>query len=389
MLKKRDGELVLMAVGDIFVNRSDPPSIFTRVAPVLREGDVVFGNLEALNCDRGTPIDGKVQIGSQHLRSAPDNARALESAGFNAMVLANNHNMDYGAEGLLQNIELLDKMNIAHAGGGHNLEAAHRPAIVERNGVKIAILSYTSIFIPGFTAEADKAGLATIKVCTSYQAPVYVQYQPGYAPLMTTIPDTADEERMVNDVRHAKQLADIVVAAFHWGVSWGYGRVIGYQKELGRAAVDAGADLIVGAHPHALQAMEIYKGKLICYCMGNFVMDGVSGAHFGSDTIILKCGIQDRKIKKCSFVPARISEKWEPYILDHDGGMEVMKKMESMSAEFGTIFSMDDGEVVVSGPKPGTPEGLRGLSIEPHRGLPVLVDALVPIPIPKKLMRQS
>ena len=387
MTAKANGELLIMAVGDVHVDRPDPPSIFAHVASVLRQGDIVVGNLEGLNCDRGAPIIGKIEVGSRHLRSAPDNVRALESAGFNAMVLANNHNMDYGPEGLLQTIEILDKKNIAHAGGGRNLEEAHRPAILERNGTRVAILSYTSIFPPaGYAAEPDKAGVATIKVSTSYQAPENSQYQPGFPPLITTTPDPLEEERMIDDVRQAKQQADIVLVAFHWGVSYGYGRVVGYQKELGRAAIDAGADLIMGAHPHALMAMEMYKGRLICYCMGNFVMDGFSSSHFGSDTMILKCHVQNTQIRKYSFIPARISDQWQPRILARDEGVEVMKKVEFMSAEFGTIFKMEDGEIVISGPKPGTPEARRGLSIEPHRGLPVLVDALLPLPyIVKKL----
>ena len=386
MASSTKGELVIMAVGDVLVRRPDPPSIFARVAPVLRQGGIVVGNLEGLYCDRGTPIPGRIEVGSGHLRSTPDNIGALESAGFNAMVLANNHNMDFGPEGLLQTIELLDRMKIAHAGGGRDLEEAHRPAIMERNGVKVAILSYTSIYVPGYPAEENKAGLATIKVSTSYQAPENVLYQPGVPALVTTIPDPVDQDRMVDDVRQAKQQADIVLVAFHWGVYKGYERLVGYQKELGRAAVDAGADVILGAHPHSLQAIEIYRGKFICYCLGNFVMDGVSGAHFGADTMILKCHVQDKRIRKCSFIPVRISDAWQPYVLDREQGMAVMKKMESLSADFGTIFSMEDGEVVISGPRPGIPESRRGLSIEPHRGLPVLVDAPIPLPyIVKKL----
>lgn len=386
MASDMNGELVIMAVGDVFVNRPDPPSVFARVASVLRQGDVVVGNYEGLNCDRGSPIVGKIEAGSLHLRSAPDNIRALESAGFNAVSLANNHNMDYGEEGLLQSIALLDKMHIAHAGGGHNLEEAHRPAIVERNGTRVALLSYTSVYIPGFSAQESTGGLATIRVTTSYQPPDNWYYQPGFPPLMTTTPDPLDLQRMSNDVRRAREQADIVLVAFHWGVSWGFGKVVGYQKELGRAAIDSGADLIMGAHPHSLQPMELYKGKLICYCMGNFVMDGMSNAHFGADTIILKCQVKNKKISRISFIPARISDQWQPYTLDAQESTQVMKKMESISADFGTMFSMSEGEVVIAGPRPGTPEGRRGLSIEPHRGLPVLVDALLlPPGIAKKL----
>jgi poly-gamma-glutamate capsule biosynthesis protein CapA/YwtB (metallophosphatase superfamily) len=381
------GDLTIMAVGDVHVDRADPPSVFEHVAPLLRQGDIVVGNLEGLNCDRGAPIIGKIEVGSRHLRSSPDNLRALESAGFNAMILANNHNMDYGPEGLLQTIALLDEKKIAHSGAGRNLEDAHRPAIVERNGTRVALLSYTSVFPPaGYAADENTPGVATIKVGTSYQAPENVQYQPGFPPLVTTTPDPVQQDRMVSDVRQARQLADIVLVAFHWGVSYGHGKVVGYQKELGRAAIDAGADLIMGAHPHALMAMEMYKGKLICYSMGNFVMDGFTSSHFGSDTMILKCHVRNKQIVKCSIVPARISAQWQPTLLTHEQSVEVMKKLDSMSADFGTMYSMDGDEIVVGGPRPGTPPAQRGLSIEPHRGLPVLVDALLPLPyITKKL----
>src|SRR5688572_6763201 len=125
-MKAKTGDLLIMAVGDVHVNRPDPPSIFAHVASVLRQGDIVVGNLEGLICDGGAPIPGKIEIGSDHLRAAPSNVKALESAGFTAMVLANNHNMDYGPEGLFQTMDLLDEKNIGHAGGGRNLEEAHR-----------------------------------------------------------------------------------------------------------------------------------------------------------------------------------------------------------------------------------------------------------------------
>ncbi len=375
--ERKPGELVIMAVGDVYVNRPDPPSIFARVASVLREGDITLGTLEGAYSDQGEPILGKIEVGSGYLKSTPENARALPAAGFNAMVLANNHEMDYGSAGLLQTMEILDGMNIAHAGGGRNFEEAHKPAIVERNGTRVAILSYTSVYpLAGYAAGADKAGVATVKVHTSYQAPENILYQPGFPPLIITIPDPDEEEQMMADVRRAKDAADIVLVAFHWGVSWGFGRVVGYQRELGRAAIDAGADLILGAHPHQLLGMEMYKGKLICYALGNFVMDGYNPPHFGRDTIILKCYVRNKQIQKFSFIPAYISDEWQPYIVDREKGLELMKKLEAMSEEFGTTFTPEGDEVVIGGPKPGTPEA--------HRGLSVVADAILPLPYVKK-----
>ncbi len=389
MPPKDSDDLTIMAVGDVHVDRADPPSVFALIAPVLRQGDIVVGNLEGILSNRGEPILGKIEIGSRHLRSAPENVEALTSAGFNAMVMANNHDMDYGPEGLLQSMETLDRVNIAHAGGGRNLEEAHRLMILERNGTRVAILSYTSIFPPaGYAAEENKAGLATIRVYTSYQAPENIMYMPGATPLITTLPDQVEEDRMIADVRQAKQSADIVLVAFHWGVSWGRGVVVGYQKELGRAAIDAGADLILGAHPHRLMAMEIYKEKLICYSLGNFVMDGMRRwSHWGEeDTLILKCSVHNKRIKKYSFIPTCTNSEWQPYLANLERSREIARQMESVSQEFGTNFTMDDSEVVISGPRPGTPQAQRGWSIEPHRGLPVLVDTPFPLSyITKKL----
>ena len=108
---------------------------------------------------------------------------------------------------------------------------------------------------------------------------------------------------MLADVQQARQQADIVLVAFRWGISWGYGHILGYQKELGRAAIEAGADLIMGAHPLNVMGMEMYKGKLLCYSMGNFVMDGQKLDHFGSDTIIVKCRVENKRITKYSLYP--------------------------------------------------------------------------------------
>lgn len=388
--KRKKGDIVIMAVGDIFVNRPDPPSIFEKVAPVLRQGDVVVGNLEAAICDRGAPVLGKVEFGSQYLRATPEQAVALKSAGFNLMSLANNHIMDYGPRGLFQTMSILEKNGISHAGGGRNLEDAHRPALLERNGVKVAFLSYTSIYPPaGHAADEDNAGLAIIRIHTSYESPENILYQPGYAPVVWTIPNADHQARMESDIRAARKNADIVMVALHGGISWGYGRPAGYQKELSRAAVDAGADLVMCAHPHALMAMEMYQSRLICYCMGNFVMDGVKQKHFGSDTMILKCRVKGRRIQGYSFVPARISDAWQPYVADGAEALAIQKKLEALSQEYGTTFDMRDGEVHIGGPRPGTPAARRGLSIEPHRGLPVLADSTMPIPSREMVHRRK
>ena len=110
-----NAELTMLFVGDVYVRRADPPSIFAHVAPLLREADVAFGNLEAPITDRGEPILGK-PIAGVNFRSPPDAVSALTFAGFDAMGLANNHSMDFGASGRAQTVAALDRAGIAHTG---------------------------------------------------------------------------------------------------------------------------------------------------------------------------------------------------------------------------------------------------------------------------------
>lgn len=371
MVKSKD--FVMMAVGDVYINRADPASALARVAPVLKLGDINLGNLEAPLCDRGQPISGKAEIGSPNLRAAPLNVKGLAVGRFRAMGLANNHNMDFGADGLLQTIELLDEAGIAHSGGGHNLEEARKPALVEQNGTKVAFLSYTSIYLPvGYAAEKERPGLATLKIHTSYQAPENILYQPGQPPIIITIPDPAEMGMLLADIRRAKEIADIVVLCPHWGVSSGYGRVVGYQKMVGRAAIDAGVDMVMGSHPHRLLGMEMYKGKLICYSLGNFILDGKNNPHFSRDTAIVKCYVRDKRIQKCSLIPARINtETYEPELLGCEQGIEIVTALETMSQEFGTTFTQEGNEFTIGGPKPMTPE--------PVPPPAVYADSLLPI----------
>src|SRR5207244_649854 len=163
----------------------------------------------------------------------PSKLETYTFAGFDAVGLANNHTMNYGPEGLLQTIELLDEAGIKHCGGGAKLEEAHRPAVVEWQGTRVAFLSYTSVFTPGFEAAANRAGLAAVRVQSSYRVPPRLHEVPGSPLEVSTTPDAGDKERMQADVAAARQLAEAVVVTWHWGVSLGYQDLVPYQVELG------------------------------------------------------------------------------------------------------------------------------------------------------------
>jgi poly-gamma-glutamate synthesis protein (capsule biosynthesis protein) len=245
------GPLRIIAVGDIMLDGTSRPVFaqhgydyaFAGVKPLFQGAAFVFGNLEGPLTDRGTPEQDKTYV----FRSPPDKVtRALVGAGFNVVTLANNHTLDYGAEGLAQTIEALDAAGIAHTGAGANLKEARRAAILTAGDKRVAFLGY-SLTLP----EHFYAGPGT----------------PGTA--------FGHEAHVRADIEQARRQADIVLVAFHWGQE-GKTQLREYQERLGRAAIDAGAAAVIGHHPHILQAVERYKDGVILYSLGNFTFGSYS-----------------------------------------------------------------------------------------------------------------
>lgn len=347
------------------INRSAAQSIFDGVRPILADGDLLLGNQEGPITDRGNPVPGKAEVGSRHVRAALGNAEALASVGFSAMTLANNHMMDYGPEGLSQTIELLSKYGIRYAGAGKDFDAAHEPAMLERNGVTIAMLGYTTVYTAiGYQAGNETPGVATVRVDTSYQPQENHFYQPASPPVIVATPDAAAMEVMIGDIKRAKTRADLVVVQFHWGVSHEYGRISGYMKEMGRAAVDAGADLILGNHAHQLYGFEIYGERLICYSLNHFAFDKFQDWRGWLDAVILKVIVENGRFTRFSVLPIRIDrESRNPSLAQGEHREAIHRELEMMSKEFGTTFTLDDGELVLSGPVAGTPPPLRAPAV--------------------------
>ena len=243
--------LVIAAVGDIMLDGSAREIMqeqgydhaFDKMRPWLQKADIAFGNLEGPLTDRGEPAPDKKYL----FRSPPAKvAEALKAAGFDVVSLANNHSLDYGSVGLADTIAALDKVGVHHVGAGENLAVARQAAILHRNGLKVAFLAYSLTFPEEFWATANRAGTVF-----------------GY------------REIVEGDIRAAKQKADIVVASFHWGQE-SKTQLRPYQVALGHAAINAGASLVIGHHPHILQSVERYKDGVILYSMGNFAFGSYS-----------------------------------------------------------------------------------------------------------------
>jgi poly-gamma-glutamate capsule biosynthesis protein CapA/YwtB (metallophosphatase superfamily) len=253
--RERDQDVaVLDAVGDIMLGRTvgrtiemnGPRYPFEAVEPLLAGSDLRIGNLELPLTSRGQPARKDYVF-----RAPPSVAAGLSAAGFGLLTLANNHMLDYGIEGLLDTIDTLDRAGVGHVGAGRTVEEAHEPVILTVNGLRLAFLSYVNTpndGRSGWVAESMRAGPTT----------------PGVA---WGTPDV-----VARDVAAARAHADLVIVAIHAG--WEYTPTPNpVQRGLGYAAVEAGAALVLGAHPHVLQGIEFYHNVPIVYSLGNFVFD--------------------------------------------------------------------------------------------------------------------
>lgn len=247
--------VVIAAVGDLMLGRSvgwriaagEPGVPFVGVARLL-EADLTVGNLEAPIADTGEPA-----AKAYAFRAPMAAAHVLGQAGFDVVALANNHSLDYGPEALLQTLDLLATAGVRGVGAGPDAAAARRPVVVERHGLRLAFLAYVDTPPEGtYRREAWEAG----------------EGKPGVAWL--------DLGQVREDVTRAKGRADHVVVLFHWGVE-GSAQPSAAQRQAAEAAIDAGATLVLGSHPHVLQPVEERDGRLVAFSLGNFVFDGFEG----------------------------------------------------------------------------------------------------------------
>ncbi|TEB16035.1 Capsule biosynthesis protein CapA [Pelotomaculum sp. FP] len=241
------------------------------------EADVTMVNLENAVTDRGYKAPKQFNF-----RMPPKYTQALLNGGIDIVNLANNHVWDYGAVGLQDTIAYLDAAGIEHVGAGESIDAAAEPAIIEVKGKRIGFLGF--YFNEGNVEE----GVAALK-----------------------------------------QKADVVVVNFHWGTERS-NYPDDYQVDLAHRAIDAGADLVIGHHPHVLQGMERYKGGVIAYSLGNFIFGGNSRRQH--DTVVFQLIIRGRE-KIPAIIPVRISD-WQPYRLAGEEGRQVVDSIREYSSGF-------------------------------------------------------
>ena len=238
-------ELVeVIYVGDIMVDDLPGKYIaegrdpFAEFREVFDAADFVVGNLECVVGSKGSPED-KPWTFQAHPRVVPILARH-----FDALSVANNHTGDYGKDAFLETLDLL-RGKVATFGGGKNLAEARKPLLIEKSGIKFALLGYNEFKPRSFAATETTPGCAW-----------------------------AEDAHVLADLRSARaeHRADIVIPYMHWGRE-GHPNPSERQKQFSRQMIDAGATVVIGAHPHIVQGTDVYSGKLIAYSLGNFVFD--------------------------------------------------------------------------------------------------------------------
>ena len=260
-------EALLLAVGDVAPDRPDERECFALAAETLRRGDLVFCQLECNLTARGERLP---QARHTH-RSTANAAKAMRAAGFNIVSFAGNHCMDWGREGFFDTIANLKSADLGVVGVGANIAEARAPLIRTSNGVTTAFLAYSSILPMGYWAEENRPGCAPMRAHTIYEQ---IEHdQPGTPARIHTYPHRGDLEALQADIAAARAKADIVIVSLHWGIHFVPAVLADYQRDVAHAAIDAGADLILGHHAHILKGVEVYKGKVIFYSLCNFAVD--------------------------------------------------------------------------------------------------------------------
>ncbi|XIA67507.1 CapA family protein [Bradyrhizobium sp. TZ2] len=279
----------LGAVGDVFVNRENANDAFFGSSDLLHQLDLVFGNCEGAYTDHPhfAPSAGWRVVSPQ------SNGSGLAKAGFDVMALANNHIIDGGHEGLTDTLNLLHSQGIKTVGAGASLSEATAAAIIEQRGIKIGFLGFASVYPAGYQAHPSTPGLAPMRV--HYFIESSYGLEPGVPPDIRTFPYPEDVESLRSLIGDLRKKADVVVVSHHWG-QCRPSYLTEYERLLGYASIDAGADVVLGHHHHFLRGIEIYRGKPIFYGLGHFVFD-LAGPEFA------QCGYLLRELGEYAIYP--------------------------------------------------------------------------------------
>ena len=315
-------EIVISAVGDIMLAGKWAPILrkkgydhpFGGVAAALADSDINLANLESPIASGGREYTSK----KFRFRAEPEVARAVRKAGFNLVNLANNHSMDFGGEALAETMANLEAAGIAWIGAGEDLAEARKMALFTVKGKKIAFLGYSLTQPVEFFAAQQRPGTA-----------------PGY------------EHIIVPDIARARQEADYVIVSFHWGKE-GRSMPLPLQRSIAHKAIDAGADVIIGHHPHVLQGIERYGKGIIFYSLGNFTFAS-RGTATGQSAII-RLRLDDAR-REAEILPLDVLYRrvgFQPRLLSGKPAASVIEQLNFLSKPLNTEIKSHNNSYIVS-----------------------------------------
>lgn len=362
--------LLLLATGDNILG-PDAGFYFAPVIPTLRAADLVVGQLEVPYTARDAET---LALGRD-----PKNLQALVSAGIQAVTLAGNHISDAGVAGIEDTIAWLRDHSIAYTGAGMNLAEARSPVILERDGVQFGFLSYNCVGPKETWAGRNKPGCGYVHVITHYELD---HATPGGPPTIYTWAEPDTLGAMETDIRQLRSRCDVLVVALHKGLVHTPIKLAAYEQQVSYAAIDAGADVILGHHAHILKGVEVYKGKTIFHGLCNLVAWLPSLAKPGPDpeawasrrrelfgflpdpeyptypfhpeakyTIIARCVVEEGTITGTSYLPCIVNKQGQPEIMKQDErGQEVFEYVQRITraAKLNAEYAWDGNSVSIT-----------------------------------------
>ncbi len=278
----------------------------------IDEADFFMVNQEFPFSSRGTAAADKQYT----FRLPPEKVSVFQELGIDAVTLANNHALDFGTDALLDSCEVLDGAGILHTGAGADLEAAKKPVIAELKGIRVGILGATRV-IPeaGWAAGKNHPGMLA----------------------------TYDSAVTLEEIRRMRPECDYVIVFVHWGIERDE-RPQEYQRQMGRQYIDAGADLVIGSHPHVLQGIEYYQGRPIVYSLGNFIF-GSSIPKTALLQVTLPVHGTEEKMAELRLIPGTSGAGYTRRLTDEGELRMFYEYIESISYD----VSLDPGGIIVPG----------------------------------------
>ncbi len=350
-------EVVVVATGDV-VPGSMGADLLSGAGHWLKslQADAVLANLETPLSSRGRPAEKLVAW-----RSPPSTASVLRDIGVGAVSLANNHALDYGPEAFADGRAALAEAGIVVVGAGDDIGEALRPKeIASGTGTRVAALGISCTLPLGYAATEESPGVGPVRVATRYSFdPIDLQEEPGCQPTyIHTEARAADVELVCRQIEELRRDGWAVIVSVHWGNAF-QKRLAQYQRPLARALVDAGCNLVIGHHPHTLHGIERIDHAVICYSLGNFVMDATLVGHadqglpqgmatewvMSPEALVVRATFRGSSLRAVTLLPVVLDVRGVPSHARLEQRRRILDEVEALSPQATIVRTTTDAYV--------------------------------------------